>query len=44
VSTLAVLLQRMREHADAMPEELDLGIPLRRDLFDKLLETNKEEK
>jgi hypothetical protein len=33
----------MREHADDLPEELDLGIPLRRDLFDKLLETNKEE-
>jgi len=43
VSTLAGLLQRMREHADDLPQELDLGIPLRRDLFDKMLETNKEE-
>lgn len=43
MSTLAEVLRRMRDHAETMPEELDLGIPLRRDIFDQMLETNKEE-
>ena len=54
VSTLAGLLWRMREYADSLPDELDLGIPHRRDKFTKLTQpyyydkialaiTNKEE-
>lgn len=42
MSTLAGFLQRMREHADSLPPELELGVPLRREAFDQLLETNKE--
>jgi hypothetical protein len=43
MSTLAALILRMREYSESLPDELDLGIPVRRDAFDKLLETNKEE-
>ena len=44
MSSLAVLMLRMREYADSLPDELDLGIPTRRAMFDKVLDPNKEAK